>query len=135
MPRPPENLQRLPNSRVPLSLFKTLLTCDLAQAGALVLPAVSPDAHVASVGALHIGHAPIHHTQHHQGGEDAEDKRPASQDELSLLLPGIVQARWERIELGIWVHLCHSVASFPVRSGDFQTAVSLILLKLWIVGL
>lgn len=63
------------------------LTGDLAHTGTLVLPTVGPESQVASVGALQVGHSPIRHAEHQQDCQGDEDKRPAPQDELAVLLP------------------------------------------------
>lgn len=65
-----------------------------------MLPAVNPDAHIASVRALHVGHTPVHHGERHQGREDAEDETPGPQDELAIFLPGRGCVHRERI--GFW---------------------------------
>lgn len=89
----PEN----PASGAPHSLSRLLLTSDLVQVGTPVPPAVRPDAQVASVGALHVGHTPIHRAENHQGRQDAEDETTGPQDEL-VVIPGRHQLYWERRE-------------------------------------
>lgn len=71
------------------------LTSDLAHVGTLVPPAVNPEADEASVRTMHIGHPPIHHAEHQQGCQEDEDEGPATQDQLSVLLPGTEQVSWE----------------------------------------
>ena len=73
--------------RAPQSLPHPPLTRDLAQVGTRVLLAVGPEAHVASVGTVQVGHTPVQHAEQHHGCQDDEDETPGSQDELAVLLP------------------------------------------------